>query len=99
MFDWMFEKDDVATTEKEIRRLHEELAWYDPTTEEYRDILARLKDLQELHKMEHEPAITVSGDTIVKCLCMLAFGTVVVFREELVGPVTSKMLNLVPKML
>ena len=97
MFDWLFAKEDA--TETEINRLHEERAWYDPTSEEYAKLNARLKELQELKEMEHKPLIQVSGDTILKTAVFAGAVVLIVFKEELLGPVTSKGLSLVTKMI
>ena len=97
MFDWLFAKEDA--TETEIRRLHEERAWYDPTTDEYAKLNARLKELQELKEMEHKPIIQVSGDTIVKTVVFAGVAVLIIMKEEILGPVTSKALNLLPKMI
>lgn len=97
MFDWLFAKEDA--TEKEIHRLHEERAWYDPTSDEYAKLNARLKELQELKEMEHKPLIEVSGDTIVKTVVFAGVAVLVIFKEELLGPVTSKAMTFLPKLI
>lgn len=96
MFDWMFVKEPTPT-EKELKRLYEEREWYEPTTEQYATLNTRIKELLELKEMENKPKIQVSGDTVVKCLCMVGLGAAILFKEELVGPVTSKALSLVAK--
>lgn len=97
MLDWLWKKEDP--TEEEINRLREDRKWYDPTTEEYAKINARLKELQELKEMEHKPLIQVSGDTILKTAVFAGAVVLIVFKEELLGPVTSKGLSLVTKMI
>jgi len=97
IFDKIFVKEP-SFTEKEIQRLYEERAYYEPTSKEYYELNCRLKELLELKEMEEKPKFQVSGDTIVKVAAMVAICGVIVFKEELVGPVTSKALALVAKM-
>lgn len=96
MFDWIFAKEPTPT-EKELKRLYEERAWYEPTSEEYAQLNARIKELLELKEMEEKKGLQVSGDTVVKCICMAGVCALIVFREELVGPVVSKALSLATK--
>ena len=97
MFNWIFAKEETPT-EIEIKRLYEDRAWYDPTSEEYQKLNARLKELLELKEIENKPKFEVSGDTVVKVAAMVGVCALIVFREELVGPVTSKALSLAAKM-
>lgn len=97
LFDKLFVKEP-SFTEKEIQRLYEDRAYYDPCTEEYKLCNERLKELMELKEMEEKPKFQVSGDTVVKVAAMIAICGVIVFKEELVGPVTSKALALAAKM-
>lgn len=96
MFDWMFEKEPTAN-EKELERLYEMRKWYCPTSEEYEKINARIKDILELKEMEEKKGFQVTGDTVLKCACFVGIGTLIIFREELVGPITSKALSLATK--
>ena len=97
MFDWLFVKEDP--TETEIKRIKDDKAWYDPTSEEYKTLNERHRELLELKEMEHRPLIEVSGDTIVKCACMLVICGAIIFKEELIGPITSKALSLGVKLM
>lgn len=97
MFDWLFVKEPTAT-EVEIERLYKDRAKYAPTSEEYSKLNARLKELLELKDMEKpKPKFQVSGDAVLKTVAMVGVCALVVFREELVGPVTSKALSLMTK--
>lgn len=89
---------EPSFTEKEIQRLYEDRAYYDPTSKEYYELNCRLKELLELKEMEEKPKFQVSGDTVVKVLAMVAVCGVIIFKEELVGPVTSKALALATKL-
>lgn len=97
IFDKIFVKEP-SFTEKEIQRIYEDRAYYDPTSDEYKVLNERLKELLELKEMENKPKFQVSGDTIVKVAAMVAVCGVIVFKEELVGPVTSKALAIVTKL-
>ena len=96
MFDKLFVKEP-SFTEKEIQRVYEDRAYYDPCSDDYKICNERLKELLEIKEMEEKPKFQVSGDTIVKVAAMVGIGLVIVFKEELVGPVTSKALALVTK--
>lgn len=89
---------EPSYTEKEIQRLYEDRAWYDPCSDEYKLCNERLKELMELKEMEEKPKFQVSGDTVVKVAAMVAICGVIIFKEELVGPVTSKALALAAKL-
>lgn len=97
ILDKIFVKEP-SFTEKEIQRIYEDRAYYDPTSKEYYELNCRLKELLELKEMEEKPKFQVSGDTIVKVAAMFVICGVIVFKEELVGPVTSKALALAAKM-
>lgn len=88
---------EPSFTEKEIQRIYEDRAYYDPCSDEYRLCNERLKELLELREMERKPKLQVSGDTIVKVAAMIAVCGVIVFKEELVGPITSKALAIATK--
>lgn len=88
---------EPSFTEKEIQRLYEDRAYYDPCSDEYKILNERLKELLELKEMEEKPKFQVSGDTVLKVGAMVAICAVIVFKEELVGPVTSKALALAAK--
>lgn len=94
--DKIFVKEPSAT-EKEIQRLYEDREYYDPCSDEYKICNERLKELMELKEMEEKPKFQVSGDTVVKVAAMVGICAVIVFKEELVGPVTSKALALAAK--
>lgn len=96
IFDKIFVKE-LSFTEKEIQRIYEDRAYYDPCSDEYRLCNERLKELMELREMERKPKFQVSGDTIVKVAAMIAVCGVIVFKEELVGPITSKALAIATK--
>ena len=96
IFDKIFVKEP-SFTEKEIQRIYEDRAYYDPCSDEYRLCNERLKELMELREMERKPKFQVSGDTIVKVAAMIAVCGVIVFKEELVGPITSKALAIATK--
>ena len=96
MLDKLFVKEP-SFTEKEIQRVYEDRAYYDPCSDDYKICNERLKELLEIKEMEEKPKFQVSGDTIVKVAAMVGIGLVIVFKEELVGPVTSKALALVTK--
>lgn len=96
LFDKIFVKEP-SFTEKEIQRIYEDRAYYDPCSDEYRLCNERLKELMELREMERKPKFQVSGDTIVKVAAMIAVCGVIVFKEELVGPITSKALAIATK--
>lgn len=96
IFDKIFVKEP-SFTEKEIQRIYEDRAYYDPCSDEYRLCNERLKELLELREMERKPKFQVSGDTIVKVAAMIAVCGVIVFKEELVGPITSKALAIATK--
>ena len=97
LLDKIFVKEPSAT-EKEIERVCEDRAYYDPTSDEYAVLNARLKELMELREMEKKPKFQVSGDTIVKGAIMTGVCVLIVFKEELVGPVVSKALSIVTKL-
>lgn len=96
IFDKIFVKEP-SFTEKEIQRIYEDRAYYDPCSDEYRLCNERLKELMELREMERKPKFQVSGDTVVKVAAMIAVCGVIVFKEELVGPITSKALAIATK--
>ena len=97
MFDWLFVKEP-SYTEKEIARLYKERASYEPTSKEYYELNCRLKELLELKELEKKPKIQPpSTDTILKVGAMVVVCGIIVFKEELVGPVTSKALSLMTK--
>lgn len=96
IFDKIFVKEP-SFTEKEIQRIYEDRAYYDPCSDEYRLCNERLRELLELREMERKPKFQVSGDTIVKVAAMIAVCGVIVFKEELVGPITSKALAIATK--
>lgn len=89
---------EPSFTEKEIQRLYKERAHYDPYGIEYEVCNKRLKELLEMKEMEEKPKFQVSGDTVVKVAAMVVVCGVIIFKEELVGPVTSKALALVTKL-
>ena len=95
MFGFGEKKPDV--TAEEILRIQEERMCCSPDSNRYAILNARLKELYELQAMEKPKGFEISGDTIVKCACYILIGGLVVFREELVGPVTSKALGLISK--
>lgn len=109
MFDWMFMKEpevvEPTLVDEEIERLYKEWQYFHPYDDEYQKINARLKELIEIKNAEKatenskvkEKGFQVSGDTVVKCVCMVGIGVLIVFKEELVGPIASKALTLVTK--
>ena len=90
-------KKKVSPTEQEINRLYEERTYYDPTSDEYMKINARLRELLELRKLECERGFQISGDTIIKTVAIVGVAVLICFKEELVGPITSKALGLITK--
>lgn len=84
-------------TEVEIERLYTDRAYYDPTSDEYAKINARIKELLELRKLERERRFQISGDTIVKTVAMVGVCVLIVFKEELVGPIASKAVGFIAK--
>lgn len=94
----MIFKHEPSMTELEIQRLIEERSYADPTSEEYKILNARIKELMELKEIEKKPKFQVSGDTVVKIGALLLLGGLIVFKEELVGPVVSKALGIATKL-
>lgn len=60
----------------------------------YSELLEQLRILQELNEKEKKPRFEVSGDTIAKCACYVGVGVLIIFHEQLVGPIASKALKL-----
>jgi len=60
----------------------------------YSKLLEHLERLQQMDEKEKKPKFEVSGDTIVKCACYVGIGVLIVFHEQLVGPVASKALKM-----
>lgn len=68
---------------------------------EYNDIEERLKALYEMQttrKQNKTKRFEITGDTILKCGCYMLLGTMIIFKEELIGPVASKALPFIKVM-
>ena len=99
MFDWMFEPKETET-EKEIKRICERRAKLDPASNEYCVLNARLRELLELKGMEKpsKPGFQhVTGDGILKTLGLVVLGGGIIFKEEIFGPIATKALPLLTK--
>lgn len=97
MFKGLFEKEKTAT-EIEIDKIYQLRTLYAPTSNEYQILNMRLKELLELKEAEKKkPRFQVSGDTIVKVGIGAAVCALIVFKEDLVGPITSKALGIATK--
>jgi hypothetical protein len=92
----MFTRDKEPTRlEKAIDRAHKELVGKQITSDEYATILNRLSTLHEMQVAE-KPA-RVSNDTLVIVGANL-LGILLIIKHENVNVITSKAMNMVPKL-
>ena len=87
---------EKTPTEQEIERLYESRKQYDPTTKEYYEINARIEQLLRIKEMERGPKVGVSPDTLVKVAGGVVLAGIIIFKEDLIGPIAGIGRALIP---
>lgn len=94
------EPEEPKTLDQEIENLEKYIRNMDFRDPDYNCMLNNLKTLYEIkeqaakavtaEKANDKKGLEVSGDTLVKVGGYILIGTLVIFKEQLIGPIASK---------
>lgn len=87
---------EKTPTEQEIERLYELRKCFDPITKEYYEINACIEQLLDIKAKEKRPKVGVSPDTWVKVAGGVILGGIIIFKEDLIGPIAGIGRALIP---